>query len=674
MKRFRMTPSALAAFAASTLLATAHSAEPAQPATAATSPGLLPLEHFTKHDEFGTIKISPDGEFIAITNGKYGRSQIAFINLKEKKAVGGFRVTDNFEIVDFRWVSPTRIIYMLGQREYRAQPSLTGEIFAVNRDGSRHEMVYGFRAGQSTTGTHLQVRENSYASAELISGLKKDDENILIAEHRWRMRGNYWKYDPDAHPAVILLNTFNGRKRSLGVVPLGGATMLVDNAENVRFAIGRNAASRLAVAWKPTADAAWTAFDLPGFREEGIVPQRFSSDDRSVFFTGVETGKTFAALYKLDLQSQQVSKVHAFEDSDVVELIADFNDKEVVGVMGYSDKPIYHWLAPDDRAAKLQAALLRAFPGQDATITSTTTDGTLAIVFVDSDTNPGEFFMFDTTTKKADHLRASRQWIDPRQMRPKQPIELTARDGQRLHGYLTQPAGEGPHPLIVLPHGGPHGTRDTWEYDSEVQLFANRGYSVLQVNFRGSEGYGMDFNLSGYRQWGGTMQDDVTDATRWAIEQKIAPADRICIYGASYGGYTALMGAAKEPKLYRCAVGYAGVYDLELMFTSADIPTWRSGLAYLEEALGTDPADLRRRSPVHNAAKIEIPVMLVHGKEDWRADYEQATSMKTALEANGKKVEWMALGREGHGAYDETTRRDVYERILGFLDKNLQQP
>jgi dipeptidyl aminopeptidase/acylaminoacyl peptidase len=176
------------------------------------------------------------------------------------------------------------------------------------------------------------------------------------------------------------------------------------------------------------------------------------------------------------------------------------------------------------------------------------------------------------------------------------------------------------------------------------------------------------------RQWGALMQDDLTDATRWAVEQKFAPADRIGIFGASYGGYAALMGAVKEPKLYRCAIGYAGIYDLELMYSSADIPSWKSGVAYLQEALGTDVAELRARSPVYQAARIEIPVLLIHGKEDWRADYEQATRMKKALEANQKKPEWMALGAEGHGVYDEQTRREVYERILAFLDANLMNP
>jgi dipeptidyl aminopeptidase/acylaminoacyl peptidase len=182
----------------------------------------------------------------------------------------------------------------------------------------------------------------------------------------------------------------------------------------------------------------------------------------------------------------------------------------------------------------------------------------------------------------------------------------------------------------------------------------------------------MDFQSAGYREWGTKMQDDITDATRWAIQQKVAIPDRICLFGSSYGGYAALMGVAREPDLYRCAVGFAGVYDLELTRESGNISQSRTGRAFLAKAFGTDPADLRARSPVSHVQNIRAPVLLVHGKEDWQADYKQATRMKKALEQSGKSLEWMVLRGEGHGVYDEESRREVYERILSFLDQHLK--
>jgi dipeptidyl aminopeptidase/acylaminoacyl peptidase len=635
---------------------------------------LIPIEDFTRHDEFGTVKISPDGEYIAFTTGRYGRSVLVSVSLKDTKVQGGVRTpNDDLEIDDFHWVSDTRLIYLLAERQPGlVQPVPTGEIFAFDRDGSNRRMLYGFRAGDEHTGSRLARRVSSYATPELISTLPQDPKHILIAEHPWREKPDGWYFDRDARPVITRLDVYSGDKQPLETAPLRNATILTDRAHHARFAVGLNEAFEFAVGWKPQPEGPWTDFKLPGFREEGVWPQRFSSDNHSVLFAGVREGESIAALYRLDLQTQAVEKMFAFDGGDIDGLITDFADDKVVGVSGYGDRPSTHWLAPDDPAASLHRGLQRAFSDASVTVTSTTRDGRLAIVFVSSDVDPGVYYLFDTVTKKADLLRTTREWVDPRRMRPKRPIQLAASDGLQLHGYVTQPAGEGPHPLVVLPHGGPHGVRDTWEYDWEVQLLASRGYAVLQVNFRGSGGYGMDFEKAGFRQWGARMQDDITDATRWAIGNGIARADRICIFGSSYGGYAALMGAVREPKLYRCAIGQAGVYDLELMLSSADIPRSRSGQTYLSLALGSDIEQLRSRSPAYNAERIEVPVLLVHGKADGRADYEQARRMKAALEKHKKPVEWLALSREGHGAYDDDTRREVYERILAFLDRHLK--
>jgi dipeptidyl aminopeptidase/acylaminoacyl peptidase len=644
----------------------------AQTPAVAPPAGPLPIESFTKFDEFGGLKISPDGAFVALLTGKNGRGALLFVDLKNKKIVSGIRAPEDGEIDEYHWISPTRLVYMIAQRYAgRARPTPTGEIFAINRDGGSNRQLYGYRAEESTLDTHLPTRKASYATPELLSSLKKDADNILIAEYPWRNAGTVWQYNPDAKPLISRLNVFSGKKQQIDMAPLAGAILLLDYDDNVRFALGRNEAQKWAVAWKPEPRGDWATFELQGFREESVTPLRFSTDNRSVFLTGIREGEALDALYRLDLQSKQLEKVHAFADAGVDNIIMDFADREVVGVTSYGDRQSDHWLLKDNPAAQTYQALQRAFPKQRVNITSSTEDGSVVVVFVDSDLNPGDYYLFDTVNRRAEFLRASRIWIEPTQMRPKESITLKARDGLQLHGYFTRPAGDGPRPMVVMPHGGPHGIRDSWEFDWEVQLLANRGYSVLQVNYRGSGGYGMDFQQAGYREWGAKMQDDVTDATRWAIEQKIAPADRICIYGISYGGFAALMGAAREPDLYRCAIGYAGVYDLELLFNSGDVPDSLSGMAYLDRVLGNDVAKLRAQSPAYNAQNIKAPVLLIHGKVDGRADYEHAKRMRAALEEKHKKIEWLALGQEGHGVYDESTRREVYERILQFLDANL---
>jgi acylaminoacyl-peptidase len=223
--------------------------------------------------------------------------------------------------------------------------------------------------------------------------------------------------------------------------------------------------------------------------------------------------------------------------------------------------------------------------------------------------------------------------------------------------------------MVVAPHGGPHGVRDYWSFDPYVQMMASRGYAVLQMNFRGSGGYGRSFLYEGYRHWGTTMQDDVTDVTQWAIDAGITSEDRVCIFGGSYGGYAAMMGAVREPDLYQCVIAYVGVYDLELMYKKGDIPTRESGLEYLRQAVGEDKEDLRARSPVHHLDKLKAPVLIVHGGEDFRVDIAHAYKLRKGLEKLDKPYEWLVKPNEAHGFYLPENRLELFERMIAFLDK-----
>lgn len=225
--------------------------------------------------------------------------------------------------------------------------------------------------------------------------------------------------------------------------------------------------------------------------------------------------------------------------------------------------------------------------------------------------------------------------------------------------------------MVVMVHGGPHGIRDFWGFNTQVQLLASRGYHVLNVNFRGSGGYGRSYMRKGFGEWGALMQDDVTDATRWAIDTGIADPDRICIFGASYGAYSALMGVAREPELYRCAIGAAGIYDLSILDSSGDIRQGRGGLAFLRQVMrGTQ--DDPERSPVNLADRIKAPVLLMHGGGDRRAPMEHARRMRAALKEAGNPAEWLYDIRQGHGAAGNEPRREMYQRVLDFLAENTE--
>jgi dipeptidyl aminopeptidase/acylaminoacyl peptidase len=342
-----------------------------------------------------------------------------------------------------------------------------------------------------------------------------------------------------------------------------------------------------------------------------------------------------------------------------------------MGVFFMDGKPRTAFLDEAAPEARLHRSLEAAFAGSAVEVTSMTSDGRLVLVKVFSDRNPGDFYLFDTVAKKASHVLARREWFDPEQQATMQPITLTARDGIKLHGYLTLPHGSGGKglPMVVMPHGGPFGIQDVWQFDTDAQLLANAGYAVLQLNYRGSGGYGRAFRAAGAREWGGTMQDDLTDATRWAIEQGFADRSRICLFGGSYGGYASLMGVAKEPGLYRCAAGYVGVYDLPKRYSDLDRASSRAG-NWAADWMGKSES-LAARSPNRLADRIKVPVFLAAGGEDPIAPIEHSKMMEKALRAAGVSVETLYYDTEGHGFYVEEHRKEFYARLLSFLAKNL---
>ncbi|HZV24152.1 MAG TPA: prolyl oligopeptidase family serine peptidase, partial [Luteimonas sp.] len=274
----------------------------------------------------------------------------------------------------------------------------------------------------------------------------------------------------------------------------------------------------------------------------------------------------------------------------------------------------------------------------------------------------------DRVQKKAQKLVDYRPWLKPDTLAPTRPIEFTTRDGQKLFGFYTA-KGNGPKPLVVMPHGGPIGPYDYWTFDRDAQFLASRGYAVLQVNYRGSGGRGEAFERAGWKQWGGTIQNDITDGVKWAIDNKLADADRICIYGASFGGYSAMMQPILNPGMYKCAVGYVGVYDMVMLRKDVHDGGSKRSIRVNDRAIGTDPKVLADYSPALRAGEIKIPVMLVHGKDDQTAEFGQFKAMEAALRATGHPAETMVVAGEGHGFAKPENVAALYDKLAEFLDR-----
>lgn len=349
--------------------------------------------------------------------------------------------------------------------------------------------------------------------------------------------------------------------------------------------------------------------------------------------------------------------------------LVDHETRRIVAVEFEPDVPTYELVDPEHRLSRALRGLLAAYPDQHVRIVSATADQKQVVAIVYGDRNPGHYLLVDVDSMSAERLVDVRPWVDPEAMAGTIAFHMPASDGMKIHGYLTLPHGaaEGrPQPLVVLPHGGPQ-MRDTWGFDPEVQLLASEGFAVLQVNFRGSSGYGDTYLRAGDRRWGDRVVQDVIDATRWAIGKGYADPRRICIYGASFGGYAALQGAALAPELFRCAVGYAGIYDLTRANDADFAETSRLGRGFVRVAIGEDEAALRAASPVFHADAIKARVLLIHGKTDRRAPIDQAERLRKALEESGNPPEWLVEPLEGHGFYDEAARERMYGRLIAFL-------
>jgi dipeptidyl aminopeptidase/acylaminoacyl peptidase len=355
-------------------------------------------------------------------------------------------------------------------------------------------------------------------------------------------------------------------------------------------------------------------------------------------------------------------------------LVVSLDGSRLLGVTYETERLHYHWF--DESRTSLHAKLAATFTGCDIAYAGTSKDGEVELLSVRHDREPGVFYVLDQKAGSLTQFKRTRD-LDPARLSPMKPIRYAARDGLEIHGYLTVPRGlEGKKvPLIMHPHGGPFGVRDSWGYTPDVQFLASRGYAVLQPNYRGSGGYGREFINKGRHQWGRAMQDDLTDAVQWAIAQGIADPRRIAIYGASYGGYAALAGAMLTPDLYACAVNYVGAADLELTFWRRGEDAWRDAndFNYRTEWVGPDRAWRDATSPLLFVDRLKIPTLHAYGAEDPRVVINHWTRLEPQLKKHGKPYQSIVEAKQGHGFRNEAEAIRFAEALEKFLAAHLKK-
>lgn len=601
-----------------------------------------PVEDFFRKPEFAGPGLSPDGRYLSIMAPYENRMNLFVIDLdKGMKATQATSITGQ-DVQGGGFVSNERLIFTMdrdGNEDFG--------LYAVDRDGRKPKAL---------------IEPDTLRNANVVHRLPDDDDHVMIAYNKTRF----------GYPDIFRMNINTGRTYKAVQNPNNVAGWLLDQDGRVRIGIDTNGTENT-ILYRSDEEAEWESLATFEFDEPQWSPVAFDFDNKTLYVLSNLDADT-AGLFTYDPETKTMGKlIYRDPDYDVAGPIMSRHLQRIVGVSIEKEKPETVWF--NKEWAQVQATLDHALPDTHNAVVSASDDESRLVVAAYSDINPGRYYLYDRAKGQLRHLVTGRKWIDPDEMAPMKSISYKSRDGLTIHGYLTLPKdydGKGRIPLIVNPHGGPYGVRDSWGFNPEHQFFADRGYATLQMNFRGSGGYGHEFMTAGYGKWGQEMQDDITDGVKWAIEEGFADPERVCIFGASYGGYATMAGLTFTPDLYKCGINYVGVTDVALLFETAP-KRWEAAKKQMEKQIG-DPEDtefMRRVSPLYHVDKIKAPLMIVHGRRDPRVVMQHADDLRDELDDQKKPYVWLVQSSEGHGFKKEENVIDLYKRMDKFLKENL---
>ncbi len=648
------------------------------PAAVQAAEAAIPVSDFFSAEAMSQPVLSPSGKYLAVrlANAK-GRRQLGVIKLDPPRQVKSVVSFVDADVADVQWVNDGRLVFNINDLQSAYADSIAPGLYAVDRTGEnlralvqrQWQFIY-----QATTVASRELPPNH----RLLRVLRDGSADVLI--ERLNFDENYREF---ANATLLRLDTLTGRTRAVETgLAQSPQSWWADAAGQPLAAVSR-AGGQDSVHWRASATEPWSVISSSPayFRKFGeFRPWALGADGQLyVLATRADEERT-SALFRFDaasrrLEAQPVVVVQGFDF--VGRLIFNHETRQLLGVRYTSDATSTSWLNAEMQA--LQATIDKRLPGV-INLLDVAECGCSRWLLVTSysDRQSPVYSLYDRESGQFEPIGQARPRLDARRMAARDFVRIKARDGQMLPLHLTRPPGQGPWPTVLLVHGGPQVRGGSWRWDGDSQFLASRGYLVLEPEFRGSTGYGAKLFHAGWKQWGLAMQDDVADATRWAVAQGMADGKRVCIAGASYGGYATLMGLIRDPQLYRCGVAWLAVTDIGLLYSLpwSDLPqAWREyGMPLLIGHPVKDAAQFEATSPLKQAARVTQPLLLAFGGSDRRVPMEHGTRFRDAVRQTNPEVEWIDYPDEGHGWFKPENRYDFWNRVEKFLARQLATP